>query len=115
MTNTIIISHIVGIAVTAGDTATLNATLWHGNTTNWDGAGTINHSNDRNGDPAFDTDGYHLTSNSAAIDAGVDAGVTTDIDGDARPRGCFSDIGADEFITGAECRRIYLPVILRGW
>jgi fibronectin-binding autotransporter adhesin len=113
MTNTIIAGHTVGITVTAGNTATLNATLWHTNGTDY--VGNVIRTNDHSGDPAFALDGYHLTLSSAAIDAGVGAGVTTDIDGDARPDGCFSDIGADEFITGAECRRIYLPIILRRW
>jgi hypothetical protein len=113
MTNTIIAGHVVGITVTAGSTVTLNGTLWHANGTDY--GGNVIHANDHTGDPAFALDGYHLTLSSAAIDAGVDAGVTTDIDGDARPDGCFFDIGADEFITGAECRRIYLPIILRSW
>ena len=111
-TNTVIAGHVVGITVTSGSTVTLNATLWHGNSTDWGGAGTINHSSDHSGDPAFSADGYHLTFDSAAIDAGVDAGVTTDIDGEARPDGCFFDIGADEYITGVECKRIYLPLVL---
>ena len=42
-------------------------------------------------------DGYHLTAASAAIDQGVDAGVTTDIDGQVRPMGLAPDLGADEF------------------
>jgi hypothetical protein len=111
MINNVIVSHSVGITVTAGNTTTLNATLWHANTADWGGAGTINHTNDRSGDPAFDTDGYHLTSSSAAIDAGVDAEVTTDIDGDTRPWGDGYDIGADEFRKWY----IYLPGVLRRW
>jgi parallel beta-helix repeat protein/putative cofactor-binding repeat protein len=95
MTNTIIASHTVGIMVAEGNTAALNATLWHANTTDWDG--TVIHAKDHTGDPAFDADGYHLTSGSAAFDRGVDAGVTTDIDDDARPQGGGYDLGADEF------------------
>jgi uncharacterized repeat protein (TIGR01451 family) len=34
---------------------------------------------------------------SAAIDKGVDAGVTVDIDGETRPFGLGYDLGADEF------------------
>jgi hypothetical protein len=56
--------------------------------------GTVNAS----GDPAFvdpETWDYHIDAASAAIRAGVDAGVVADIDGDLRlwPY----DIGADEY------------------
>ena len=63
------------------------------------------------GDPAFvdpANDDYHLGSGSAAIDAGVDAGVASDIDGDPRPAGIGYDIGADEFAV-----HVYLPLIVR--
>ena len=39
---------------------------------------------------------YHLGIGSAAIDQGVNAGITDDIDSDARPQGSGFDIGADE-------------------
>ena len=39
---------------------------------------------------------YHLTAGSPCIDAGTDAGVYTDIDGDERPLGAGFDMGADE-------------------
>jgi hypothetical protein len=45
VTNTILVSHTVGIRVTAGNTATLEATLWGSgpwaNDTDWGGAGTV--------------------------------------------------------------------------
>jgi parallel beta-helix repeat protein len=108
LTNTILVSHTVGIYVRAGNTATLESTLWHGNTTDWDGTGTINRSNDYAGDPLFDADGYHLMAGSAAIDKGVDAGVMTDIDGD--PRDSTPDLGADERVGAG----LYLPIILKN-
>ncbi len=108
LTNTIIVSHTVGITVTAGNIATLNATLWQANTADRGGAGTVNHSDDRSGDPAFAPDGYHLTAGSAAIDRGVNAGVTSDLDGQPRPSGAGYDLGADEYREP----RIYLPLIL---
>ncbi|MCD4669898.1 MAG: right-handed parallel beta-helix repeat-containing protein, partial [Actinomycetia bacterium] len=95
LTNTIIFSHSVGITVTAGNTATLNGTLWHANSPDY--GGNVIHTHDHSGDPAFAAGGYHLTSGSAALDRGVDAGVTTDINGDARPQGAGYDLGADEF------------------
>jgi hypothetical protein len=66
------------------------------------------------GDPAFAADSYHVLAGSAAYNRAVDAGVTTDIDGDVRPDSCSPDIGADELITGLACRRVYLPIILRN-
>jgi parallel beta-helix repeat protein len=42
---------------------------------------------------------YRLQAGSPAIDAGVDTGVTTDIDGNARPFGAGYDLGADEWIA----------------
>jgi hypothetical protein len=60
------------------------------------------------GDPKLDAN-YRLQAGSAAIDAGVDTGVTTDLDGDRRPIGRAPDIGADEAWS-----RIYLPVVMRN-
>lgn len=111
-TNTLLIDHAVGITVSISNTITLNTTLWHANAQNLAGAGTINHVNDLVGDPALGLDGYHLTSRSAAIDTAVDAGVTTDIDGDPRPLKDSYDIGADEFSDQRHWN--YLPLVVRN-
>ena len=112
MTNTVLVGHTVGITVAERDMATLNATLWHDNTTNWAGTGMINRNNDRYGDPAFAADGYHLTAASAAIDRGVDARVKGDMDGDYRPQGAGYDIGADEYLATPPMRpAIYLSLV----
>jgi predicted outer membrane repeat protein len=57
------------------------------------------------GDPKF-TSTFHLGYDSAAIDAGVDAGVVDDVDGDPRPISSSFDIGADEYTS-----TIYLPFL----
>ena len=53
-------------------------------------------------DPSFanpPTYDFHILPGSAAFDQGVDAGVTTDMDGHYRPFSAAPDIGADELIA----------------
>jgi hypothetical protein len=99
--NTILSGHTVGVLADPGNTAIFNATLLYANPTNWRGAG-ITHTNDHTGNPVFANPGgdYHIAGTSAAIDHGVDAGVNTDMDGDARPWGAGYDLGADEYTGG---------------
>ncbi len=105
LTNTLIVSTTNAFSAEqwAGD-----VTVHHTNTLTHDvatlhntegGTPTFTVVNPLTGDPKLDAT-YHLQVSSAAIDAGVDAGVTTDIDGEARPWGAGYDIGADEY-TGA--------------
>jgi uncharacterized repeat protein (TIGR01451 family) len=104
LTNTILVSHTVGITVTAGNTATLEATLWgdagSAGLPNWGGAGTIlTGTYNYWGKPVFvdpDAGDYHIGPDSAAIDQGVPTTVTMDIDEDHRPQGPAPDLGADE-------------------
>lgn len=72
------------------------------------GSPTFTANNPLTGDPKLSAT-YHLQSGSAAIDAGVNAGVATDLDGQTRPNGTSPDIGADEFLL----YNLYLPAILR--
>jgi hypothetical protein len=65
---------------------------------NLGGSPTFTATNPVSGNAQLDAT-YHLQNGSDAIDAGVDAGVTDDIDGDVRPIGNGPDIGADEFIS----------------
>ena len=96
MTNDIVFGHSIGISTTSGVNATIDHALFFGNTD--DG---IVGSNPVYGDPAFvGGENYHITDTSAALDAGVDAGITTDIDGQTRPQGAGYDIGADEHFPG---------------
>jgi hypothetical protein len=105
LTNTLIISATNAFAVNewAGEVSIHHTnTLTHGVTTlhhTEAGSPSFQATNPLTGDPKLDAT-YHLQAGSAAIDAGVDAGVTTDIDGEARPWGQGYDIGADEY-TGS--------------
>ncbi len=114
LTNTILASHGVGITVTVGNTATLEGILLYANSINWGGEGSISYAHEVWGDPHFSADGYHLSSGSAALNAGVGAGVTTDIDGDPRPYCTAPDLGADEAVGDFACQNIYLPAVLRN-
>ena len=61
-------------------------------------------------DPIFIGDeDFHLEAGSPCIDAGTDAGVYTDIDGQPRPFGGGFDMGADEFWPGA-CEPRIVPI-----
>ena len=115
LTNTILVSHTVGINVMAGNMATLKYTLWGtdawANDTDWGGAGTIVSTHNYWDAPAFvapDLGDYHIGLGSAAVDAGMDAGVNDDIDGDLRPMGGY-DIGADEL------PKVFLPIAVKNY
>ncbi len=112
LTNTIVATQTTGVRVPSGSTAVLDGILWFANDDNTDGGGTITVTHAYNGDPAFDADGYHLTENSAAIDAGVATAVIEDIDGDVRPSSSASDLGVDEY--AAPGSTIFLPLVMRN-
>ncbi len=99
LTNTILVSHGVGISVTAGDTAAIHGVLWYGNLRDTGGGGTITINHAITDDPALAPDGAHITPASAALDAGVPSGVSSDIDGHHRPYNTLPDLGADEIIA----------------
>jgi len=63
----------------------------------WPGEGNID------ADPLFARGGYyHLIADSPCVDAGIDIGIYTDIDGDERPFGAGFDMGADEYVAPPE-------------
>jgi len=108
LANTILVSHAVGIRVEGGNTLMADSVLWY------DTPITISQSitavatvlNQHTGDPTFGPDGYHLMAGSAAIDKGIEAGITSDIDGEPRPASAGYDLGADEL-----WHKIYLPLV----
>jgi hypothetical protein len=115
MTNSLMISHTVGLTVTPGlvwftNTAVLDYTLWDGNGVLAGGGGNLTVSNTYTGNPAFAPDGYHLLPTSDAIDRGVDAGVGFDIDRQPRPQRAGPDLGADEVGFG-----VFLPIVLKSY
>jgi hypothetical protein len=110
LVNNIIANYTTGITNTAPISSIVSAghTLFDNNGTDY-GSG-VSSANEVSGNPAFVYPGagdYHIGPDSAAIDSGTDAGVTTDIDGDSRPIGPLPDLGADE-----ARRRVFLPLLL---
>jgi len=110
ITNTLIASHAVGIQNVNGSIFQ-DYTLFFANGTNLSGT-VAGGSHSLTGDPAFvdpSADDYRLGKGSAAIDAGIDTGITHDLDGTARPQGNGVDIGAYEATTIPVS--LYLPLV----
>ena len=126
LTNTILVSHAVGMDVATGNAAAVEATLWGAglwsNALDWRGdglisVGTIN----VHEDPAFSCPGrsstcsptsqnqeYHIGMSSPALNAGLNSGVERDIDGDPRNDG-QPDLGADELFIDLALNKDAFP------
>ncbi len=121
LTNTIVVSHAVGISVKSGETAVLEATLWGAgewaNVTDWVGSGTIVTGTINFWDnPGFvdPTAGdYHIGPSSGALDRGLVTGVIGDIDHQPRPYQA-PDLGADEYWPSGVLKHAYLPLVVKG-
>lgn len=97
ITDTIIVSHSLGIN-NAGGSVFENANLFYGNGADFVGAVTSG-GQSLTGAPAFvdaGADDYHLAPASLAVNRGLEVGVTTDFEGEARPQQGTSDVGFDE-------------------
>ena len=111
--NNIVMSYSVGISVSAGVLPTIALTVDHNLL--WGNAiDPITGTNAITQDPRFVDPAardYHLKIDSPAVDAGIEAGVATDWEGDMRPQGAAPDIGADEVRQMQSY--VYLPLVLR--
>jgi predicted outer membrane repeat protein len=110
ITNTIVASHTIGfnrgIGVVLEDYTLFDAVATPR------GSGVLAGAHSFTGTAAFAqpaADNYHLSSTSAALDSGVDAGVSADFEGTPRPYGAGIDIGYDEWAPP----RTYLPLVAR--
>lgn len=107
--NNLIVSHTLGISnATPASVIYAHFTLFEGNGLNYSSGVT---SLNPVAGPAGLLPDYHLAVGSGAVDHATPlAWVSRDIDGDVRPIGPASDVGADE-------RRVevYLPVVLRNF
>jgi uncharacterized repeat protein (TIGR01451 family)/uncharacterized delta-60 repeat protein len=97
--NTIIANQANGLHKDGPGVLQEDYNLFAGNTNNLSGAVITSGGHSFTGlagfvDPAGGD--YHLSPSSAAIDAGMDAGVAIDFEGDSRPQGGGFDIGFDE-------------------
>ncbi len=109
LTNTVLVSHTIGITVGHETYAQLVGTLWWANGSDWAGSGMSSTSTSLWGNPSFrDPAGgdYHLGPTSAAIDVALSSSVTADLDGQPRPHYAGPDLGADEFVPLEGVKRV---------
>jgi predicted outer membrane repeat protein len=111
LTNTIIANYAAGLEVAGGAAATSDYNLFF----NAPGSIVAGSHSITGADPLFfnpaDND-YHLMAGSPAIDAGTDAGVTTDLEGQLRD--AVPNIGAYETASGAPVKLVYLPLLMKN-
>ncbi len=122
LANTILVNHATGIFVTGYNAAYLEATLWGAddwaNGNDWDGTGDIITGSVNLWDVptfvSFPVGDYHISSNSPAVDVGIETVIRTDIDNQPRPYH-QPDIGADEYWPPGTPKYSFLPIILRSY
>ena len=113
LTNTILVSHVLGLNVNDSSSMSANVTMVG---TLW-GAGAWSNATDHGGSGSLSIGGanlwqlpgfvapaqwnYHLSADAPALDMGVDGPLDHDLDGDPRPVGSHPDLGADEMSCAA--------------
>ena len=110
-TNNLFSGHTYAVYGHDASSVTLTRSLFYANTLgDVGGEGVVNTGAITGQDPRLSTF-YHLLPGSPAIDQGVNVEVTTDVDGQARPRGAGYDIGADEH---SDLTYVFLPMLLKA-
>lgn len=110
MQNSIFADHVVGVhKLNNNSNVLLESTLWDNNDTQT--IGSVANIVAISGNAAFAADGYHLLAGSAAIDAGIDIGITHDIDGYVRPYYNSYDLGADEWSSLIALKIVNQPLV----
>ena len=110
ITDTIVTNYMTGVQ-NLSDQVYEDYNLFYGNGITVTGA-VSGGAHDVIGDPRFvnaAADNYHLAPDSTARDAGINAGVASDLDGHARPFGPGFDIGAYEYTHYT----VFLPIVLK--
>lgn len=111
ITDTIIAGYTVGISQTGGLLSADYDLFFTTTPTQTAGGTMVWGPHNLSGDPLFvdpAAGDYHLAAGSPAVDAGTNVGVTTDLDGVARPQGAGFDIGAYEYVSRF---LVYLPLV----
>ncbi|MCB0033764.1 MAG: right-handed parallel beta-helix repeat-containing protein, partial [Anaerolineales bacterium] len=110
MQNSIFADHLVGVnKLNNNSDVLIESTLWDNNDT--ETIGTVANIVTIAGNAAFAADGYHLLAGSAAIDAAIDIGITSDIDGYVRPYYNGFDLGADEWSSLIALKTVNQPLV----
>lgn len=112
VTNAIMVSHTTALVAVDQSNVTVDGMLFSGNDIDTDGSGQISVTHVVTGPPAFAPDGYHLTPASQALNRGIPADVSYDLDGQPRFSGEV-DLGADEYWPAGSLQLTYLPALQR--
>ena len=120
LVDSIVTSHTIGLHRSGTIIITEDYNLFYGNITNTQGSETwgpvYSGGNSLTAAPGFlnpKADNYRLLGDSPAIDAGIDAGIYSDFDGNTRPLGWRHDIGAFEHAVDFVIQKTVLPVVRR--